>query len=430
MWCGYSSLSILSYVRGRSTIWRFLSNMFQVFRRIFFHFVNLFLPSWGNALNSTNAARSTQKSIPVTLKCLACLSHGDTLFLSDRMASLLAAVFGGWFLVSTLMIPLEERVEQRSVLKFLVKSGLSPIQCWERLHQVHGQNCLSKNHVRVWHKRFRNGWTDTKDQKRSGRRKSVRVPATIQAVNQAIQGNRQSTMRELADEFSVSKSSIHNIVCKDLKLSRIAPKFIPKDLTQAQRDTRRQVSEQNIQLVKDNPDLLQSVITCDESWVSVFQLETKRASSEWHPRGTRLDRPRKPLKQRTERKSMLTAFFDRNGIVHAEFKDPGVHVTAESYCATIRRFKESVRRKRPALWRRNAAGERSFFLLHDNASPHTADDTVELLQQSGIPLLDHPPYSPDLAPCDYFLFPRLKNDLSGHRFPNIQALQAGVTRAF
>ncbi len=141
------------------------------------------------------------------------------------------------------------------------------------------------------------------------------------------------------------------------------------------------------------------------------------------------DQSWKPMKQCSERKAMLTAFFDRRGIIHTEFKDPGVNVNAESYCATIRRFKESVRRKQPALWRRNAAGQRSFFLLQDNASPHTADDTVKLLEDSGIPLLEHPPYSPDLAPCDYFLFPRLKFDLHGHRFQNIQAMQAGITCA-
>ncbi len=194
-------------------------------------------------------------------------------------------------------------------------------------------------------------------------------------------------MRDLAQELSVSKSSIHNIVRKDLKLSKLAPKFIPKDLTQAQKDHRKQVSENNIQLMKDNPGLLQSVITCDESWVSVFEMDTKRASSEWHPKGTRLDCPQKPLKQRSERKCMLTAFFDRTGVVHVEFKAPGVNVTAEAYCATLRRFKESVRRKRPALWRRNAQGLQSFLLLQDNASPHTADDTVELLETSGIATL-------------------------------------------
>ncbi len=43
-------------------------------------------------------------------------------------------------------------------------------------------------------------------------------------------------MHDLAEELSLSKSSMHNIVRKDLNLSKITPKFIPKELNQAQRD--------------------------------------------------------------------------------------------------------------------------------------------------------------------------------------------------
>ncbi len=214
------------------------------------------------------------------------------------------------FLLSVFVIPLEDRVEQRAVIKFLVKEGRSPIQCWRRLQQVHGASCMSKNRVRVWHHRYRNGWTETKDQKRSGRPKSVRVPATIQRVQTAINADRRSTMRGLSEDLAISKSSLHNIVRKDLKLSKLAPKFIPKDLTQQQKDTRKEVSQSNIDKIRDDPTLLQRIVTCDESWVSVFEVETKQATSEWHPKGSILEQPRKALRQRSERKSMMTAFFD------------------------------------------------------------------------------------------------------------------------
>ena len=332
------------------------------------------------------------------------------------------------FVFIVFIVPLEERVEQRAILKFLVKNGHTPIECWRQLRQVHGANCMSKNRVRVWHRRFRNGWTDTKDQKRPGRPKSARTAETIQAVEDAIRGERRVTVRDLAENLSMSKSSVHNIIQKDLKMSKIAPKFIPKDLTEDQKNNQLEACRANIELVRDDPSLLQRVVTCDESWVSVFELETKQNSMEWHPKGTRVNRPRKAMKQRLERKAMLTAFFDRQGIVHTEFKDPGVNITKEAYCATLRRMKESLRRKRPQLWARDDRGKRSFILHQDNASPHMADVTVELLESSGIDQLQHPPYSPDLAPCDFFLFPRLKRDLRGVRFRNIEEMKKGVNR--
>ena len=42
-------------------------------------------------------------------------------------------------------------------------------------------------------------------------------------------------------------------------------------------------------------------------------------------------------------------------------------------------------------------------------------------------MLDHPPYSPGLAPCDFFLFPKLKEVIKGVRFPDMEATKKAVT---
>jgi hypothetical protein len=43
-------------------------------------------------------------------------------------------------------------------------------------------------------------------------------------------------------------------------------------------------------------------------------------------------------------------------------------------------------------------------------------------------VIPHPPYSPDLAPCDFFLFPKMKLYLKGHRFDTIEDIQAEAQR--
>jgi len=53
----------------------------------------------------------------------------------------------------------------------------------------------------------------------------------------------------------------------------------------------------------------------------------------------------------------------------------------------------------------------------------------EFLAQNIITSLPHPPYSPDLAPCDFFLFPKLKTHLKGHHFGTVENVQAAATRA-
>jgi len=69
-------------------------------------------------------------------------------------------------------------------------------------------------------------------------------------------------------------------------------------------------------------------------------------------------------------------------------------------------FKEAEREnpeKRPKKWADNS------FLLHHNKAPvHRAHAVKEFLAKTKITVLSHPSYSSDLAPCDYFLFPKLK----------------------
>ena len=65
---------------------------------------------------------------------------------------------------------------------------------------------------------------------------------------------------------------------------------------------------------------------------------------------------------------------------------------------------------------------------HDNAPAYRAVATSEFLAKHNIPSLPHPPYSPDLAPCDFFLFLQLKKTMKGCRFYDIEEVQANATR--
>jgi transposase len=62
--------------------------------------------------------------------------------------------------------------------------------------------------------------------------------------------------------------------------------------------------------------------------------------------------------------------------------------------------------------------------LHDNAPLYTAVLTHQFLAKNKIAVIPHPPYSPDLAPCDFFLFPKMKLKLKGRRFDTIEEIQA------
>jgi len=68
--------------------------------------------------------------------------------------------------------------------------------------------------------------------------------------------------------------------------------------------------------------------------------------------------------------------------------------------------------------RRRTENFNNTHFLHDNARPHTAHTTQAKLADLGFTVLPHPPYSPDLAPSDYYLFSPLKAGLKGRNFTN------------
>jgi transposase len=69
----------------------------------------------------------------------------------------------------------------------------------------------------------------------------------------------------------------------------------------------------------------------------------------------------------------------------------------------------------------------AWALHHDNAQAHTAYSIRVFLASYGIPVVQQPPYSPDMAPCHFWLFPQLKTVLKGNRFEDIDEIKKNST---
>jgi transposase len=63
------------------------------------------------------------------------------------------------------------------------------------------------------------------------------------------------------------------------------------------------------------------------------------------------------------------------------------------------------------------------MLHHDNSPAHTSLLIREFLAKNEITVVPQPPYSPDLAPADFFLFPKLKSSLKGQRFESTEEIE-------
>jgi hypothetical protein len=92
----------------------------------------------------------------------------------------------------------------------------------------------------------------------------------------------------------------------------------------------------------------------------------------------------------------------------------------------LQRLRDAVRRKRFYKWSSGTG-----LVHHDSAPRHAALSDREFLAKHSILVVPHPPYSPDLAPCDFFLFPRLKSTLKGKRFQDVaEIIRHGSCRPF
>jgi len=125
----------------------------------------------------------------------------------------------------------------------------------------------------------------------------------------------------------------------------------------------------------------------------------------------------------SKEKVMLFAFIDIDGLVYHEFVPPGQTANNHFYVQLLQRLRDAVRSKRSDKWH----GE--WFLHHDDAPSHTSLVVQQFLAEKSrpIPLIAQPPYSPDLTPSDFCLFPTLKMGLKWTHFATIGDIKSKAT---
>ncbi|UYV78427.1 hypothetical protein LAZ67_16001318 [Cordylochernes scorpioides] len=151
---------------------------------------------------------------------------------------------------------------------------------------------------------FSEGREDVNDEERAGRPSTSTTDEKINEVEKMILANRRITVREVAEDLNISIGSCHSNFINDLGMRRVAAKFVPKLLNCDQKQHRMNIANEMLDSVRDDPNLLQRVITGDEA-----------------------------------------------GVVHHEFLPQGRTVNKEYYLQVMRNLREAIRQKRPDLWK-------------------------------------------------------------------------------
>ena len=139
------------------------------------------------------------------------------------------------------------------------------------------------------------------------------------------------------------------------------------------------------------------------------------------PSGTMLALPdsKKDGRNKSTHKLLMIPFFDSTGMIYRHWVPTGQTVNKEYYVEVLREFRKRFRRKKPALFK---SGQWHFH--QDNAPVYNSILVTDYLTKMGIKTVPQPSYSPDLAPCDFWLFPKLR----GCHYETIEEMKEAVTK--
>ncbi|UYV64764.1 hypothetical protein LAZ67_3001906 [Cordylochernes scorpioides] len=158
-----------------------------------------------------------------------------------------------------------KKMGQRTCIKFCVKNEIKCADAFRMLTVAYGEATLDRSNVYRWYKMFSEGQEDVNDEERAGRPSTSTTDEKFNEVEKMILANRRIAVREVAEDLNISIGSCHSIFINDLGMRRVAAKFVPKLLNCDQKQHRMNITNEMLDSVRDDPNLLQRVITGDEA---------------------------------------------------------------------------------------------------------------------------------------------------------------------
>lgn len=316
-----------------------------------------------------------------------------------------------------------KKIEHRAVIKFLTKQGKSQKIIHEEMVAVYQDCAPSLSTVQKWSSEFKRGRESIEDDPRSGGPVSGTTEENVKKVEKLVLEDARIKIKMLADMTHLSVGTIHAILHDHLNLSKVSARWVPRMLTAPQKQVRVECCKEFLELCGEDPSIIfNRLVTGDETWVHHYDPESKQESMQWIEKGAQPPKKFKVIP--SAGKIMATVFWDSKGILLIEYTKKGESITAASYATTLRNLREAIKGKRRG---KLTAG---VLLLHDNAPVHKARVAKAAVRECGFEEITHPPYSPDLAPSDYYLFPNLKKHLRGKRFSDDEELKVAINTYF
>lgn len=307
--------------------------------------------------------------------------------------------------------------DQRQCIYFCYLCKDSEAECCQRLQLAFGENALKPSTIHSWYQRFTEGETSLEDHPRSGRPSLVGLSEQCKKL---IEDNTSRSLRRMALTVGHSRSVVKRVIDDELHYVRLSHRWIPHSLTPAQKEMRVKCAQEMLALLR--PHAIKGyryVVTGDETWINHDMY------SEFVWRAEDAEKPIAINHTIASAKTMITVFWNASGIIHLCFSPSGKSITASDFLTSVliplQHYYETVM----------TLDTGRHILLHmDNSSVHNSKIISNFIDHSVFKQLPQPPYSPDIAPSDFFLFGFLKNELRGKIMTTEREVEQEVVSVF
>jgi histone-lysine N-methyltransferase SETMAR len=295
-------------------------------------------------------------------------------------------------------------IEQRVYIKMRTALKIDARTIHQELLLIQPDVAYSYRNVALWSSRFREGRASVKDDPRSGRPQTTTTQANIKRIEELVEEDRRISIRAIEVQTSLNLFTIHAILHDHLELRKRKSRWVPHELNPENKKKRLDFAKAMLKKFRSGRLRLDKIITGDECWFYHRKIKKAQINSSWR----RSDEEPDTLvrRDRFEDKTMFSIFFRSTGHIQISYCDKGVTIDNQRYINDcLNPMIQEVESQRPEC------GVRDMYLLHDNARPHVHSNVRNFLESKGLKEIDHPPYSPDLAPCDFWLFDYIKERL-------------------
>lgn len=306
-----------------------------------------------------------------------------------------------------------DKTHLRHVILFKFIEGINVSVTTESICKVYGKNAVTAKTVRKWFAKFKRGDFNLEDKPRSGR--PIKVDDDL--ITNIIASNSRISTDEIAHKLNIAYGSVFGHL-KKLGYILKHDVWVPHVLTE--RNKLDRVSIANSLLGRLTKDLfLDRLVTGDEKLI-VYNVQRKQTLEQ----SNKLDQS--VIKADLyPKKAMLSVWWDCNGVIFYELFSSDQTISSDKYCEQLDKLKVAIQKKRTDL-----ADRKNIVFHYDNTKSYATMQTIHKLRQLNWDILLHPPYSPDIAPSDYYLFQSLQNDLNEEKFESFEDLKNHISTFF